>query len=187
MKKLILAAFLWIAAFYSMVEGQRYFTKTGTIRFYSYTPLEDIEATAKTANAVLDLSTGQVEMAVLIKSFIFPKALMQEHFNENYMESTKFPKAVFKGFIRNISEFNMQYKGRFKGKVEGTITIHGVSQSMDNVVNLDVKDGKIVADIDFNVKPSDHQIKIPDLVRDNIAKEIKVNIQATLEEFKKTQ
>ena len=87
--------------------------------------MENIDAITNSSNCVLDLATGNVEMAVLVKSFTFEKALMQEHFNENYMESTKYPKAVFKGNIKNIGDFNMSYKGSFKGTLEGTITIHG--------------------------------------------------------------
>lgn len=183
MKKNIFLAIISIA-FFEVVSAQKYFTKTGEVSFFSRTTMENIDAITNTSNCVLDLSTGNVEMAVLIKSFTFEKALMQEHFNENYMESTKFPKAVFKGNIKNISDFNMNFKGSFKGAVAGSITIHGVTKPFDNVVNLNVKDGRLNADIDFNVKLADFDIKVPALVKDNIAKEIKVTVVATLDEFK---
>ena len=83
----------------NVISGQKYFTKTGHISFYSDTPLEKIEGHNKSSNCVLDVATGKLEVATLVKGFQFEKALMQEHFNENYMESDKFPKAVFKGQI----------------------------------------------------------------------------------------
>lgn len=183
MKQSILFAIITISLL-TKVSGQKYFTKSGEVSFFSRTNMENIDAITNTANCVLDLATGNVEMAVLIKSFTFEKALMQEHFNENYMESTKFPKAVFKGNIKNINDFNMNYKGSFKGTVVGSITIHGVTKPFDNVVNLNVKDGKIKTDIDFNVKLAEFDIKVPALVKENISKEIKVTVAAILEEFK---
>src|SRR5688500_15395398 len=88
--------------------GQKYFSKTGKISFHSDTPMEKIEAHNTTASTVLDIGTGSLEWAVLIQGFKFEKALMQEHFNENYMESTEFPKAKFKGKIDNISSVNFK-------------------------------------------------------------------------------
>ena len=183
MKKNIVLALISISLITTMA-GQKYFTKTGEVSFFSRTNMENIDAITNNSNCVLDLTTGNVEMAVLVKSFTFEKALMQEHFNENYMESTKYPKAIFKGNIKNIGDFNMNFKGSFKGAIEGMITIHGVTKPFDNVVNLNVKDGKIKADIDFNVKLAEFDIKVPALVKDNISKEIKVTVAAMLEEFK---
>ena len=75
----------------------RYFTKSGNIVFNAGTMLEDIEGVTNTSSSVFDANTGQIEFAVLIKGFEFKRALMQEHFNENYLESDKFPKSIFKG------------------------------------------------------------------------------------------
>ena len=80
----------------TMVSGQKYFTKTGQISFNANTSIEKIEAINKSASCVMDVETGKIEFGVLVKGFQFEKALMQEHFNENYLESSKFPKATFK-------------------------------------------------------------------------------------------
>ncbi len=186
MNKIVLVGLIFSVGFTS-ISAQKFFTKTGNVSFFSRTTMENIDAVTNTANCVLDMTTGNIEMAVLIKSFIFPKALMQEHFNENYMESTKFPKAVFKGTITNIKEFSMNMKGKFKGALVGSITIHGVTQPIENVVNLNPKEGKIAADLDFNVKLKDFEIEVPALVKDNISREIKVEVNTVLEELKKAQ
>ncbi len=169
------------------LHGQIYYTKTGVVNFEASSPLEKIEAVAKSANCVLNAESGAVEMAVLIKSFNFDKALMQEHFNENYLESTKFPKAIFKGTISNIKEVQFLKDGKYKGNFEGKITIHGVTKSVDNVVNFRVSGGKITADTDFNLTVGDFDISIPSLVSDKVAKTAKVTIQVELQELKKSQ
>ena len=88
------------------VLSQRYITKNGHIQFYSETPMETIEAHNRQVNSALDLSTGDFVFKVLMKSFEFEKALMQEHFNENYVESDKFPRAEFEGRILNFSSID---------------------------------------------------------------------------------
>src|SRR5689334_8859827 len=84
----------------------KYFTKTGKINFFSKATLEDIEAKNKTVTAVIDSKSGAVQFSVQMKGFEFEKKLMQQHFNENYVESDKFPKGEFKGMITNNSEIN---------------------------------------------------------------------------------
>ena len=96
-----------------MIFGQRYFTKAGKVSFLSDASVEKIEATTNTGTCVLDASSGKIEFAVLIKSFQFEKALMQEHFNENYMESSKYPKAIFKGQIVEWSNIDLSKDGNY--------------------------------------------------------------------------
>jgi hypothetical protein len=104
MKKTLLFA---IAALLSIsVFSQRYFTRSGEIVFYSSTPVEDIEAINKTVASVFDAKSGKIEFAVTLKSFVFEKALMQEHFYENYVVCVTYAKATLKGDIENISELN---------------------------------------------------------------------------------
>src|SRR4051794_3030998 len=97
----------WMLGFFLISAGllcqaqDKYFTKTGKIGFYSITSLENVEAVNKTAGAILDSKTGAVQFAALMKGFEFKKALMQEHFNENYIESNQYPKAEFRGSIVN--------------------------------------------------------------------------------------
>src|SRR4030042_6695880 len=93
---------LFLTLFFA-ANAQKYMTKNGYIGFFSHTPLEDIKADNNQVASVLDISTGEIVFQVLIKSFHFEKTLMEEHFNENYMESDKFPKSTFTGKIINLS------------------------------------------------------------------------------------
>ena len=97
--KQVFFAIIFMVSINQVSTAQKYFSKTGQIYFVSDTPMEKIEATNKSSNCVLDMASGKLEFGVLIKGFQFEKALMQEHFNENYMESNKFPKSIFKGQV----------------------------------------------------------------------------------------
>lgn len=164
--------------------GQKYFTKTGHISFYSDTPLEKIEAHNKSSNCVLDIATGKLEFATLIKGFQFEKALMQEHFNENYMESNKFPKATFKGRIDNYVAIDGSKSGKIPVKVSGDLTIHGVTKKVTTDAVLNVVNGKIETNATFNIAVADYGISIPSLVKDQIAKTVKIKVVAVLEPLK---
>lgn len=164
--------------------GQKYFTKTGHISFYSDTPLEKIEGHNKSSNCVLDIATGKIEFGTLIKGFQFEKALMQEHFNENYMESNKFPKATFKGQIDNYAAINVTKNGKIPVKVSGDLTIHGVTKKVTTDAVLTVANGKIETSATFNILVADYGIVIPALVKDQIAKSVKINVAATLDPLK---
>jgi hypothetical protein len=181
---------MWVTCmtlFGQSMLAQKYFTKVGNVSFVSASTMEKIEANTKSANCVLDISTGAVEMAILIKSFNFEKALMQEHFNENYLESDKFPKATFKGTITNIADLNVSKDGKFEGKAKGIITIHGESKPIDTKVNFTVNGGNLAATTTFKVTLADYKIEIPALVKDNIGKTADITIDAKLEAFKKPQ
>ncbi len=168
----------------NVISGQKYFTKTGHISFYSDTPLEKIEGHNKSSNCVLDVATGKLEVATLVKGFQFEKALMQEHFNENYMESDKFPKAVFKGQIDNYSKLDISKNGKVTVKVSGDLTMHGVTKKVTTDAVVSINSGKIIADANFNVLLADFNIKIPALVKDQIAKSLKIKVACTLEPLK---
>lgn len=161
---------------------EKYYTKTGYIDFYSEAPLENITAKNENVAAFIDISTGEVQFAVLMKSFQFEKALMQEHFNENYVESHKFPKATFKGNIENYDQSMLTRSGNHTVKVSGDLTIHGVTNKLSVEVKLMSTGGDSVeGTTTFIVKPEDFDIKIPKAVRDNIAKEIEVNVKVNLQ------
>ncbi|MEP7321446.1 MAG: YceI family protein [Saprospiraceae bacterium] len=186
MKKLILVAMISILWTGAITHAQKYFTKTGTVRFVSASTLEKIEAETKTANCILDIKTGALEMAILIKSFNFEKALMQEHFNEDYMESDKFPKATVKGILTNLSDSlvnGVKYEGQFKG----TITIHGQSKPIESKVTYSLMTGSIQASTELKISLADFKIEIPSLVKDNIGKTVDIFINTKLELFKKPQ
>lgn len=157
---------------------ERYMTKTGHVDFHSSTPMEDIHADNDKVISVWDAGTGAIEFSMLIKAFTFEKALMQEHFNENYMESNKFPKATFKGTLSGVKADQLAKAGAYPVTVEGTINVHGVEQPMKatGTITTDGKGG-IRAESKFQVKPADHDIKIPGAVRKNIAEAIDVSVR----------
>lgn len=175
-RKFILATLL--AAIVAPVWAQRYIDKTAEVSFFSSTPMEDIDAKNSSAVSLLDPATGGVEFAVLIKGFQFEKALMQEHFNENYMESEKFPKANFKGKISNLAEVDFKKDGTYPVTVTGSMTIHGVTKEVTIKGVMKVSGGKINANSNFTVRPADYNISIPKVVTEKIAEEIKVTVVA---------
>jgi polyisoprenoid-binding protein YceI len=179
--KTMLISFLVLLFSANVVYSQKYMTKNGHIRFYSSTPMEDIEAHNRQVNAALDATTGDFVFKVLIKSFEFEKALMQEHFNENYMESHKFPNATFQGKITNLSEMNFAKDGTYNANIEGKLTIHGVTKDISEKGTFTVKDGVVQGFSKFNVKVADYEIKIPGAVVNNIAESIEVTVDVKLE------
>jgi polyisoprenoid-binding protein YceI len=152
----------------------RYFSKAGKISFYSKAPMENIEAHNNKAVSVVDVSTGQVEFSVLLKGFEFQKARMQEHFNENYVESDKYPKSVFTGSIKNPGDIKLDKDGVYNVKVSGQLTLHGVTKPQDVDASFTVQNGRISAVAEFVVTVADYNIKIPALVKDNIGKTVKI-------------
>jgi len=182
--KQFLFLLLFVATASTTLWSQKYFTRVGHVTFSSDTPLEKIEAKNDKATCVVDTESGQMAFAVLIKAFAFEKALMQEHFNENYMESSKFPKASFKGNIENWATINFNKDGSYPAQIKGNMTIHGVTKLVETEGVFVVKDGKISASANFSVLTQDYEIDIPSVVRDNIAKEIMVDVAVNLEPLK---
>jgi polyisoprenoid-binding protein YceI len=164
----------------SAAFSQKYFSKDLGIKFFSDTPMEKIEAAHKNASCMLDTKTGDMAWKVLIKGFLFKKSLMQEHFNENYMESDKFPNATFVGAITNLSEVKFDKDGTYNAKVKGKMNLHGVEKEIEVPGTLKVGGGKITVHADFMLACADYKISIPAIVKDNIAKEIKVTVDGTL-------
>ena len=181
MKKLIII--FGLLALTVTSYSQRYLTKNGHIKFYSETPVETIEARNHQANSVLDTQTGDFVFKVLMKSFEFEKALMEEHFNENYVESDKFPNATFKGKVVNLSDVDFSKDGEYLIKVEGELTIHGVTKKVMEDGTFTVEGGKINGLSVFIIKPADYDIRIPKTVINNIAEEIEVTVNISLEAY----
>lgn len=178
MKKIILLFSMLLLT--GSIMAQTYTSKNAYARFFSTTPMENIEAINNQVNAAINTETGEVFFRVLIKSFKFEKALMQEHFNENYLESGKFPNAEFSGKITNLGDIDFKTDGEYAVTVKGKMTIHGVSREITEKGTIIVKDGKIQAKAVFQVKPDDYDIAIPGAVRNKIAETIEVSIDATL-------
>lgn len=155
--------------------SQLYMTRSGFIGFYSKTPFEDIKAENNQVYAVIDAGKKNIAFSLLIKSFIFPKELMQEHFNENYAESDKFPKANFTGSYTGEVALNKDCK--YTVAVKGNLTFHGITKEVISTATLEVKSEKLIGHCQFKTKPEDYNISIPSVVRDKIAKEVTVEVQ----------
>jgi hypothetical protein len=179
MKKLFF--FILIAFAANTLSSQKYFTKTGKINFESKTKIERIAGENNKATSVYDSQSGALEYSVLIKAFGFEKALMQEHFNENYMESTKFPKATFKGTVLKPSAINLSKDGTYTADIKGKLTMHGQTKEVVSKATFLVKGGKISANSVFKVLLADYKIDIPSVVKDNISKEVTISIETNYE------
>lgn len=155
-------------------NAQLYITKTGFAGFYSKTPLEDIKAENNQVVAIIDIEKKMIAFSMLLKSFTFRKELMQEHFNENYVESDKYPKAAFKGSFTGI--IDLQRQQVYNIQVEGTITLHGVDKKISVPATIEMKNAVLIGNAKFQLLPKDFNIKIPSLVSDKIAKAIDVAI-----------
>ena len=174
MKRLTLLAFLLCIVF--AVNAQKYMTKNGYIGFFSHTPMEDIKGDNNQVAGVLDILTGDMVFQALIKSFHFERALMEEHFNENYMESDKFPKSSFKGKITNLSSVNFSKSGIYDVTVDGELTIRDATKKISAKGTIEVVTGGINANCKFNISPEDYKIKIPGVVREKISKNMVVTV-----------
>ncbi len=176
--KIIYIGLAWLlVAFVRLpVAAQKIYTKNGSTSFFSKSPLEDITAINNEVMSVMNQQTGELQFAVLIKSFRFKKSLMEQHFNENYMESDKFPKALFKGRIDDISTINFSSDGTYPVTVSGDLTIHGVTNPLSAKGEIMVRNGVISARSGFSVTLADYRIRIPALVKNNIAKTITVTV-----------
>jgi YceI-like domain len=152
------------------------FTKTGSISFFSKTNIENISARNNKVLAVWELTSGKIEFSVLMKGFEFEKALMQEHFNEDYVESDKYPKATLKALIENSNNILLTTDKTYSVKVNGTLTMHGVTKPISTTATIKVKDGIASATATLPVLLADYNIKIPAVVTNNINKKIDISI-----------
>jgi polyisoprenoid-binding protein YceI len=154
-----------------------YSCRNTTLSFFSATPMEDIDAVTSKGVSAINLKTGAIYFKVAVNTFKFKKPLMEEHFNENYLESDKYPNAEFKGKIVD-SNIDLRKDGTYNVTVEGTLNMHGVDKVYREKATIVVQDGKPTASTKFNVHIADHHIKIPTLVVKNIAEDIEVTVKA---------
>lgn len=156
--------------------AQKYYTKNGNVSFFSTTSMEDIKADNNQVMSVLNAQTGELQFSVIVKSFHFKKALMEEHFNETYLESDKFPKSTFKGSVTDISNVNFTKDGNYPVTVSGDLTIHGVTQKVTTPGTISVQDGKIKGNAVFKAALVDYNITVPKVVEKNISKTIEITV-----------
>lgn len=172
MKKVLLCLLITLSVV-AITQAQKvYQTKSGKIKFFSTTPVEDIEAINNQVDAKL-ASNGQIVFMVLIKGFKFDNALMQEHFNgDDYMQSNKFPKAVFMGNIVDLKAVDFSKDGSYKVSVKGNLEIHGIKKEVIVPGTIEIKGGKLSSKSVFKVAIADYGVK----GHAKIAKEIEVTV-----------
>lgn len=162
-------------------KAQTYMTRNGEASFYSKTPMEDIKADNKQVYAAIDRTKKTVAFTLLMRNFLFEKQLMQDHFNENYAESDKFPRAQFAGSYTGDVPTT---PGTYNVQVSGKLTIHGVTKDVQMPATLEVQGDKLTGKTQFSVDPNDYNIKIPALVKEKIASKIDVKVNAACQAVK---
>jgi len=182
---LILLICSGLSSFSSDVKGTKWYTKTGSITFFSHTQLEDIKAQTSQATVIFDAVSGEFNTKVLIQSFHFKKKLMQEHFNENYMESSKYPEAVFIGIISNIKNIDFTKDSSYKINCSGKLTMHGVTKDVTcNNGTLKINNNtEATIKAKFSVLLKDFNIEIPKLHKNNISETIEITFESNCKKF----
>lgn len=178
MKKLIVLLLLFVGTV--NVSAQKYMTKTGSLKFEaSVDSFEEIAAENKNTSAILESATGEIAVLTLVKGFRFKIALMEEHFNENYIESDKFPKATFKGKVEDFDVAKLSSaSGMFK--ISGDLTLHGKTKKVTTNAKISKSGDKITITGNFEAKPEDFDIEIPKLVSKKVADKVKITFNLLL-------
>lgn len=162
--------------------AQKYQLASSQVSFFSSAPVEDIEAKTSKTRSLLNSKTGELAFVIPIRSFGFDKQLMQEHFNENYMESEKYPEATFKG---KLTGYERDKKGKQPVVARGEMTIHGVSRSIEAEGVIEFKGKDLFVEATFPVKVADHDIEIPQVLFYNIAEVVEVKLKGTYKLYEK--
>jgi polyisoprenoid-binding protein YceI len=155
------------------VHAQKYTTEKSFVSFYSHATIEDITAENKKAAGIFNSSTGEIAFSIPINEFQFAKSLMQEHFNEKYMETEKFPKATFQG---KITGFDASANGEQKARANGKLLIHGVTKDVEIPGTIERSADKLLFKSKFTVKLEDYNITRPQLLWKNIAEQVEVTV-----------
>lgn len=175
---------LFIASSHNICNGQSVYSAVGgEVNFYSYAPLEDIKAVSKQVNSFLNSATGEIAFIIPIRSFHFEKALMEEHFNEKYMESEKYPQATFKGKV--VEKIDLTQMGKSKATAIGKLNIHGKEKELEQTGEMEIGKDSITISTHFYAALADFDIKIPQLLFNNIADSIEVKMRVVYLPFKK--
>ena len=177
MKKITLLLFL---SFGFIHAQDKLITKTGKITFEASVPaFEEVKAVNESSSCVLNTATGEIASLSLMKGYKFKIALMEEHFNENYIESDKYPKAVFRGKIENF-DISALSKTAKDFKITGVLELHGKSKQITVPAKIKKNDNKVEIAANFNVNADDFDIKIPSIVSKKVSKKVNVSIDFKL-------
>lgn len=160
-------------------SSQLYYTKNGDISFFSKSVLQNIEADNNQVISVLNTQTGALQFSLLNNAFQFEKAKMQEDFNDNYIESDKYPRSFFKGNITNLQAVNFSQDGTYNVNVIGDLTIHGVTKHISTPATITIKNGNISGKSVFHILVKDYNIDIPTIVSKKVADNIEVRVNCT--------
>jgi len=185
MKTIILIYSLLMVSSQPIVSQDIYSAKSSKIHFFAGTPMEDIEADNSKASSFLNTKTGEVLISIPNKEFKFKSSLMEEHFNENYMESEKYPKSDFKGKILEMEKYDFSKPSILKVKILGNLTIHGVTKSKTIDATITISDSKLKGETKFTVNLSDFNIQRPQLLWEKLSEVIEITSLFNYEVFKK--
>lgn len=183
MKTKLLLLFCFLSSTILLQAQDIYMTRSGEITFFSTTPFEDIEAENNTVTCIIKPSEGKVAIKVLMKSFQFEKAAMQQHFNDDYVESDKFPNAKYDGAIIDAGKIDWSVDGVHKVVTQGELTIHGVTQSIEKDGTITIKGKDISIETTFNIELSDYDINVPSNYLKKINNSIEIKVNATLQPY----
>lgn len=170
--------YIFFVVFSFCGSAQEIFKATGVeIDFFSSAPVEDIHAVSGEGISVFNAETGEISFQVKIRSFQFKKARMQEHFNENFMESHKYPLAAFKGKVKE-DHLEQLRDGENRITLTGILDIHGIKNEREIPAIIEVKNDEIHLRSRFKVACEDHDIEIPKILWKNIAEVVLVKVNA---------
>ena len=161
----------------------KWYTRSGTISLFSETSAENIDANNNEVFSLLDQQKNELAFQVLVTGFKFKKALMQEHFNENYMESSKFPKASFQGKIADPSRVDFNKDGSYNVDIAGNLTMHGVTKPVTIPAVIRIADKKVSGESKFDVKLADYKIKVPTVVSQQVSETVSVTVNCRYEPY----
>lgn len=180
MKNAIALSIICLALITTAMGQEKFTTKTGEITFEASVPsFEEVKAVNSNVSAVLDATTGNFAALALMKGFRFKVALMEEHFNENYIESSKYPKATFKGTIQNFKL--SEVSGKREYIIKGTFNLHGVDKNYEVPAVISIKEEMLMLTAKFVLKPEEFNIKIPSIVSNKIAEDVNVSVVFSLQ------
>ena len=182
--KSVLTLILFVGLVDNVAAQVKYMDRNGKASFFSSAPMEDIEAHNNQVVSIFDVKTGEIAASMLMRSFNFRKALMEEHFNETYIESNKYPKATFKGKVNNIQHFDVSKSGKYTLDITGDLTLHGVTKAVSMKADVVVENGLVKAKAVFPLLVKDFNIEVPSLVRNNIAEKVEVTVSFNYQPMK---
>lgn len=165
--------------FSTQLIAQQFYSNKGQISFFSEAPIENISAINENVSAIIDSQTGGFAFRLKIEDFTFPNSLMQEHFNESYLESEKYPLSTFTGVIDNFSDLDLSTKQNFV--VNGSLSMHGISKDAQMKATAQMINDELHISSTFDVALEDYDIDIPKIMMYKIAEVIQVVVDMKLQ------